>query len=599
MKMRRNLILLAAIIFPLLLPGAVRAQELQELEASRVSIPVLMYHQIYPAGEEVTSEWGTSYDLFAAQMAWFHENGYHTITTDELYRFVTTGEITFRRSFLPVFDDDWYISVRERVLPTMGKYGFVPTLALYTNGVYEAGSGVFTWSELREWEEAGLVDVQSHSVTHPMNPTLTGLGDEELRHELLGSKEIIEQKLGKNVVGFIAPCGAYDERVLQFARSAGYRVFYLLNENGGTRFNQDPMKIYRVNMVRNLDFATFVKKMEEYSTPTETTVPAPRTSPPEAFVNLLEKKEIAARLLAEVRGLSQEVTLERLRRIRQLLRRWSETCTTEKEEAASPPDTVVSWASVLDDNQIVSFYGHPSTPKLGILGEHSVEELADRLRKMASEYDAINGEKGVTPAFHIIYGTVWPRGEVGILSEEKLMEYINYAEENDFLVILDHQLGKYTVAEAITEMLPYLKYECVHLAIDPEWHTTRPAEELGYVTGEQINTAQVLIQQYLEDNGISGKKILVVHQFNQAMIRGREEVHPFERVDLIHDDDGFGSPSVKRGEYAANAAAENLPLKGIKLFFERPWRDWGYDNPLMTPEEVLALKPTPVLIIYQ
>ena len=172
-------------------------------------------------------------------------------------------------------------------------------------------------------------------------------------------------------------------------------------------------------------------------------------------------------------------------------------------------------------------------------------------------------------------------------------------QENDFLVILDHQLGKYTVAEAITEMLPYLKYECVHLAIDPEWHTTRPAEELGYVTGEQINTAQVLIQQYLEDNGISGKKILVVHQFNQAMIRGREEVHPFERVDLIHDDDGFGSPSVKRGEYAANAAAENLPLKGIKLFFERPWRDWGYDNPLMTPEEVLALKPTPVLIIYQ
>jgi hypothetical protein len=266
--------------------------------------------------------------------------------------------------------------------------------------------------------------------------------------------------------------------------------------------------------------------------------------------------------------------------------------------------------SILDNCQIVAYYGHPRTRQMGILGEYTVADLAGReggldygrpnLKTLAAQYDAANGEKCVVPGFHIVYGTVWRGGEIGIIGEEYLMPYIEYAEREGMIVILDHQLGKYSVAASITRMLPYLRYQSVHLAIDPEWHTTRPALEIGSVTGDEINQAQALIQQYLDENGIPGKKLLIVHQFKQSMIRARDAVHAdFPRVDLVHMADGYGPPAVKGAQYDRNAEATNLSLKGFKLFFQVPFRRWGYDRPRMTPEAVLLLQPAPVVIIYQ
>ncbi len=93
--------------------------------------------------------------------------------------------------------------------------------------------------------------------------------------------------------------------------------------------------------------------------------------------------------------------------------------------------------------------------------------------------------------------------------------------------------------------------------------------------------------------------MLVVHQFSYRMLNSRHVIKTdYSRIDLVHNMDGFGSPTLKRDTFASNAAAKNMPLKGFKLFY--PERgSWSYDKPLMTPADVLALKPQPVLIIYQ
>ncbi len=114
-----------------------------------ISIPVLMYHYIAPPGQGAKDYWSTSYEEFEKQMAWFAENGFSSITVDELYDFMTTGKIQNPRSFVAIFDDNWYESVMKRVIPVMKeRYGFTPTLALYTDAIYESGKGVFTWQEL-------------------------------------------------------------------------------------------------------------------------------------------------------------------------------------------------------------------------------------------------------------------------------------------------------------------------------------------------------------------------------------------------------------------------------------------------------------------
>ena len=255
----------------------------------------------------------------------------------------------------------------------------------------------------------------------------------------------------------------------------------------------------------------------------------------------------------------------------------------------------------LTQNHIVAFYGHPNSKKMGILGEFdTLPALVEELNRYTREYDEANGDRGIIPAFHIIYATVQPDGELGFVNRKRLKQYIDYAEENGVLVFLDHQVGKYPVTEAMKTLLPYLKYPSVHLALDPEWATNKPGKEIGSVGAEDLNAAQQMMQQYMEQEKIAGEKILVVHQFNWKMISRVKEVRSdFPQVVVIHNADGFGTPEEKQKTWAYIREARNLPLKGIKLFLPKPWRKGGFDVPLYTPKEVLSFDPEPKLIMYQ
>jgi len=255
--------------------------------------------------------------------------------------------------------------------------------------------------------------------------------------------------------------------------------------------------------------------------------------------------------------------------------------------------------SILLNNDILAFYGHPNSRNMGILGRYTKDELNQRLTTLAAEYKAAGG-RNVIKAFYIIFGTVWPAGEIGIIGEALLTEYIEYALKNDMLVFIDHQIGKYTPAEALRRMLPWLRYPNVHLALDPEWRTTKPMVEIGTVTAAEINDVQRIMEDYMIQNNIPGERLLVIHQFNWVMISNRERVLAnFSKVRLVHCADGFGTPAEKRDSYAYNARATNMPIKAFKLFYNFDIPGAGYDRPLLTPREVFALEPRPYLVMYQ
>lgn len=272
------------------------------------------------------------------------------------------------------------------------------------------------------------------------------------------------------------------------------------------------------------------------------------------------------------------------------------------EEYVPPdwPEVARLAGGVVAERQVIAYYGHPNSPYMGILGESSIEEMSAGLLARAAEYDGINGEVGVAPAFHIIYGTVWENAEIGILADSRLLEYIEYAKQNEIIVFLDHQIGKYSVDHAIRVMLPYLEHDNVHLAIDPEWATTIPGQEIGGIHADELNAAQQMISEYLRDNNLPGPRMLVVHQFNWRMIEDRHLVRAdYPGVHLIHHADGFGQPADKIASWQFNVLAGNMPLKGFKLFYPKSWRDGGYDEPLMSPVDVMKLEPVPVYIQYQ
>ena len=268
-------------------------------------------------------------------------------------------------------------------------------------------------------------------------------------------------------------------------------------------------------------------------------------------------------------------------------------------ESESASLTVPFQESILLNNDILAFYGSPRSRNMGILGRHTKEELNEKLGVLAAEYQAAGG-RNVTKAFYIIFGTVWPGGEIGILPESLLKEYIDFAQENNILIFIDHQIGRYSPAESLKRMLPWLRYPNVHLALDPEWRTTKPMEEIGSVSADEINQVQRIMEDYMMENQIPGERLLVIHQFNYRMISNREKVESdLSKVRLVHCADGFGPPPVKKTSYAFNARAANIPVKAFKLFYNFGIPGAGYDNPLLSPKEVFELDPRPYLVMYQ
>ena len=84
----------------------------------------------------------------------------------------------------------------------------------------------------------------------------------------------------------------------------------------------------------------------------------------------------------------------------------------------------------------------------------------------------------------------------------------------------------------------------------------------------------------------------MVHQFADRMLHDREVIETQPGVELSIDMDGIGSPRAKLYGYGLYAITEPSRLPAFKLFF-------GQDDPLISPEDVLAMDPAPDVIIYQ
>lgn len=260
----------------------------------------------------------------------------------------------------------------------------------------------------------------------------------------------------------------------------------------------------------------------------------------------------------------------------------------------------------------LTYYGRPAVPVMGILGEHEIDALIPILQKEAAAYDEANGDElDVLPAFHLVYGmaTKGPgiEGSHLVYLEDATVErYIQRAAEVGFAVILDIQIGALTPTESLAYGLPWLKYDNVHLALDPEFAMAHagqvwPGDPIGFVTAAQLNEAQASMQQYMEENEIAGQRVLLVHQFLDTMIENKADLDwSYDRLALTISADGWGGPWGKISKYNL-FMDEQTRYTAFKLFYR-------WDEPLMTPREALGIdgygeqgyiEVTPNLIMYQ
>jgi hypothetical protein len=260
----------------------------------------------------------------------------------------------------------------------------------------------------------------------------------------------------------------------------------------------------------------------------------------------------------------------------------------------------------------ITYYGRPGIALMGIIGEHSAADIMPLIKAKAAEYDEANGpDVGVQPAVHLVWGMATvddqpDNSHLAYLPEAEVMPYIEEGLKTGVDVILDSQIANVAPAASISPALPYLQYPNVHLAIDPEFAVVHPGQAIpgnpiGYITAEQVNDVQRSMAEYMRVHGITGKRILMVHQFQDNMIVNKDRLDPtFPEVELTLSVDGFGNPYVKTWKYNALVDA-NTPFTSFKLFY-------GWDDPLMTPRQALGvdgtehtdfIEITPNMIQYQ
>ena len=119
-----------------------------------------------------------------------------------------------------------------------------------------------TWDQAREMAANGI-EFGSHTLTHPI---MTRIPVEQAKHELVESKRLIEQELGKPVDTFAYPNGGradFNAEIIAVAREAGYKLAFTLlpGSNFFRQLRADPYTIRRVFLSHGDSFPRFVAKV--------------------------------------------------------------------------------------------------------------------------------------------------------------------------------------------------------------------------------------------------------------------------------------------------------------------------------------------------
>ena len=204
---------------------------------------IFCYHRLvdkvrYP-GTEITPA------AFEAQMKELKDKGVTVISMQDLLAWKRGEKNIPPRCAVITFDDGWK-SQYEVAWPILKKFGYPVTMFIYTEGVRGGSLGggeAITWEQLADMRDNG-VDIQAHTATHQdlreghtvmviepggkrTKKKLTGADYEKwVQNEVVGCKELLEQRLGIKVNCFAVPFGNYNEHVKELARNAGYEAMF-------------------------------------------------------------------------------------------------------------------------------------------------------------------------------------------------------------------------------------------------------------------------------------------------------------------------------------------------------------------------------------
>lgn len=153
--------------------------------------------------------------------------------------------------------DDGFDNFKEKAFPVIMKHN-IKTIIFVTVGFIEGSvnSEVFSvkgfdvkplsWAQIREISDSGI-EIGSHTISHP---NLLNIGKKAANAEIVDSKKMIEDKIGKEVKYFAYPYGgknAFNNHIKDMVKKSGYKKAYT-NIMGFNTKNNDSFELRRIRI---------------------------------------------------------------------------------------------------------------------------------------------------------------------------------------------------------------------------------------------------------------------------------------------------------------------------------------------------------------
>lgn len=228
----------------------IQSSSSQPLETgSEKTIPVLMYHSIiYQANNDAR----VAKEVFAQQMQWLFDNGYKTLTLEQLYEHLQTG-LGFPEKCVVITFDDGYDDNYTNAFPVLKQYGFCATIFMISGNINTGGC--LTSQQLKEMSDYGI-SIQGHTVTHPYLDTLTYAQQYD---ELNNSIATIEAITGKKVEFLAYPYGKYNSDTIKALKALNYKMAFRMS-GGFASLSDTQYELPRVYVGNSLD--NFIASMK-------------------------------------------------------------------------------------------------------------------------------------------------------------------------------------------------------------------------------------------------------------------------------------------------------------------------------------------------
>ncbi|HJD43462.1 MAG TPA: polysaccharide deacetylase family protein [Candidatus Paenalcaligenes intestinipullorum] len=223
-------------------------------------LPIMMYHHVTPNGGMINS----TPQNFESQLQWLKNNGWQSVTTQQVEEFLA-GQPIPAKSVLLTFDDG-YLDNWVYAYPLLKKYGFTAVCFLVTSWIQdgelrpntlnvttdflpecpehhecerliEAGRSddvVLRWNEIQAMRETGVFEFHSHTHTHTRWDLSkeSAHKNERILWELQTAQAILQTKLGIRSEHFCWPQGYYDDDYIRIAQKCGYQYLYTTDAFG-------------------------------------------------------------------------------------------------------------------------------------------------------------------------------------------------------------------------------------------------------------------------------------------------------------------------------------------------------------------------------